>query len=155
MIDNVKCKVIGKNTSSEGVYFKLGPEEIRHIRRCASHYLQIHPVDGSGITKTIISKFRLFGMKSKSRRKSEVTKKFKELTPDRACSNCGSTQCLTRDHIQELSDGGKDTIENSRWLCQRCHTARNLQKRIYWKQKEIEVLSTMLASHGFNMEEKI
>ena len=37
----------------------------------------------------------------------------------------GKNETLTTDHIIELSDGGKDIIENTQVLCSACHKLKN------------------------------
>lgn len=37
----------------------------------------------------------------------------------------GESETLTRDHIKELSEGGKNTLKNLRILCTACHKLKN------------------------------
>jgi hypothetical protein len=59
---------------------------------------------------------------------------FLSMYPDAACDECGARhkeikdgikRTLTKDHIVEISDGGKDEISNIRFLCRYCHDQRH------------------------------
>jgi hypothetical protein len=41
------------------------------------------------------------------------------------CIECGATDDLTVDHIVPLALGGANKLENTQFLCQRCHTKKN------------------------------
>lgn len=54
----------------------------------------------------------------------------------KACNRCKRRKALERDHIQALSQGGKDISENLQWLCEICHKLKTTEDLIlYWIRK--------------------
>jgi 5-methylcytosine-specific restriction endonuclease McrA len=40
------------------------------------------------------------------------------------CSECGTTEDLTKDHIWPLAKGGSNTVNNIRTLCRSCNSSK-------------------------------
>lgn len=60
--------------------------------------------------------------------KRHVTKSMKLEVLNRdmfRCLNCGSTECLTIDHITPLSKGGGNDINNLQTLCSKCNSKKS------------------------------
>jgi 5-methylcytosine-specific restriction protein A len=43
----------------------------------------------------------------------------------RSCERCGSTTKLERDHIVNISKGGRNSVSNVQILCERCHDIKH------------------------------
>jgi 5-methylcytosine-specific restriction endonuclease McrA len=46
------------------------------------------------------------------------------------CAHCGTTERISRDHINPLSKGGSDTIDNIQPLCRSCNSRKGAKGRI-------------------------
>jgi len=83
-------------------YVEKNPENISHLK--ARRYARERSAEGS-----------------------HTLKQWKELKEqfNHRCANCSEEKFLTKDHIQPLSKGGTDYIENIQPLCRNCNSKKH------------------------------
>lgn len=55
-----------------------------------------------------------------------------------ACLKCGSTECLTLDHVNPISKGGDSSIDNLQTLCYDCNNKKGDKNIDYRKNKPMK-----------------
>lgn len=72
---------------------------------------------------------KAYYLRNKSKKSSSFnTRYYRKLVVEflgKKCFKCGGIDNLEIDHINDLSNGGKNTIENIQLLCKSCHTKKS------------------------------
>ena len=136
------ARVKGKGVKDREVRFNLNVDEIKHIRRCLSFYLRVHPrfSDEEGLSAQIINKFIRFG-KMKGRQSSSILKN-KMKGRDYICSyeECNCKEDLEIHHIIPLSAYGSNGGKNLQWICNKHHKLFDYKRILKTKIKECEII---------------
>lgn len=122
------CKY--ENCNSKNLEFEETPQSV--------HYGRVDCVKCSRFQKWVSNPNR---NDSNNKRNTEIKEVIKNRGYEKPfCFWCARTkeqlgynETLEVDHIRELTDGGKDRVENCRVVCTKCHKQRNHDK-LYIKE---------------------
>ncbi len=145
------AKVEGKSKADgSNVYFRLRIEEIKHIRRCISHYdrtfARLYPgisKDDKSLSVRIYSKFNQFGRLRNGLRTEQKAGRIADMKKICSYAECSETENLTIDHTKKassLSNEEANKKENLKLLCPKHHLLKELNDLLWHKKIEMDRL---------------
>jgi hypothetical protein len=145
------AKVEGKSKADDSnVHFRLRIEEIKHIRRCISHYDRTFaklypriPKDDKSLSVRIYSKFSQFGKLRHGLRVEQKAGRIEDMKKICSFPGCTETENLTIDHIKKASSLPKEEAnkkENLQLFCPKHHLLKELNDLLWHKKIEMDRL---------------